>query len=53
MERPVITITQQEDGNWTAEGLRFGKKVRIRGGAPHAVLEGFLTHDGKKPDHVV
>lgn len=49
----AIAIIQQADGNWTAEGQRFGKMVRIRGGAPHSVLEGLLTHDGKNDGGVV
>lgn len=44
----VIAVIKQPDGNWVAEGQRFGKMVRIRGGAPHAVLEGLLVHDGKE-----
>lgn len=49
----VIALVKQSDGNWTAEGNRFGKIIRIRGGAPHAVLEGLLVHDGKKGNEVV
>lgn len=43
----VITIIKMPDGNWKAEGQRFGKLIGVRGGMPHAVLEGLLTHDGK------
>lgn len=43
----AISVIKQADGNWVAEGSRFGKMVRIRGGQPHAVLEALLTHDGK------
>jgi hypothetical protein len=49
----TIALTRQPDGNWTAEGQRFGKVIRVRGGQPHAVLEGFLTHDGHIDEKIV
>lgn len=49
----IISLIKQPDGNWTAEGQRFGKIIRVRGGAPHSVLEGLLIHDGKKSDGIV
>lgn len=41
-----ITLTEQEDGNWKARGIRFGKEVITREISPEHALQAFLTHDG-------
>jgi hypothetical protein len=49
----LISLVKQPDGNWTAEGQKFGKYIKIRGAHPHAVLEGFLISSGQKNDEIV
>ncbi len=43
----TITLTEEEDGNWKARGIRFGKEVITREISPEIALQAFLTHDGK------
>lgn len=42
----VICLIQREDGNWTAEGDRFGKVILVRSGTPQSALEYLLVHNG-------
>jgi len=42
-----IILEKQKDGNWTAEGKKFGKDLKIREVSPEAALQRFLIHDGK------
>lgn len=44
----AISLIEQPDGNWVAEGQRFGKAVRIREGSPTAALQRLLVDDGVK-----
>jgi hypothetical protein len=43
----VISIIQQEDGNWKGYTQKFGKLIEVRDVGPEAVLQRLLTHDGK------
>lgn len=43
----VIILEKQEDGNWKAKGIRFGKEVQTREISPENALQAFLTHDGR------
>jgi hypothetical protein len=42
----VISIIQQEDGNWKGYTQKFGKLIEVRDVGPDAVLQRLLTHDG-------
>lgn len=42
----AISLIEQPDGNWVAEGSKFGKMIRIREGSPTAALERLLVDDG-------
>jgi len=44
----AISLIEQPDGNWVAEGQRFGKPVRIREGSPTAALQRLLVDDGER-----
>lgn len=41
----IITLTEQEDGSWKANGIRFGKEVETREISPEIALQAFLTHE--------
>ena len=41
----VISIIQQNDGNWKAYGQRNGKMLEVRQGKPQDVLGVFLTSE--------
>lgn len=42
----AISLIEQPDGNWVAEGSKFGKVVRIREGSPTSALQRLLVDDG-------
>lgn len=48
----AISLIEQPDGNWVAEGDRFGKVMRIREGSPTAALQRLLVDSGeRKPNN--
>lgn len=51
--KKVIAIEEQDDGNWIAEGQRFGKLIKVRGASPLNVLQGLLTSDGSSDNITV
>jgi hypothetical protein len=44
----VISIIQQEDGNWKGYAQKFGKLIEVRDVDPQIVIIRLLTHDGRE-----